>query len=321
MTILLVDPDPADRERIRGLLREEITEAMIDSDGTDLEDALARPDLRLVLIEQRLGPTTGLHVLERLRQQRPDVAAIMVTGHGDEETAVAGLKAGLRDYVPKHRLERLLPAVRQALAPQAPGVVAGLSPRGQRLEKVAHDLNNALTPIRLGADLLRRLRDEKARRTVIDSILTAVHRAVALLREVPEAAPAQEADPPGAGTREPVILLAEDEQGIRDLARDALESNGYRVLTAANGAEALALYEQHRERIAVVVVDLTMPVLDGFALMRTLRAINPSVLLLPASGLPPDPTTLHELGLRAFLLKPYTDHQLLDVLYALLGPA
>jgi DNA-binding response OmpR family regulator len=320
MTILLIDPDPSDRERIRELLREAFTEPVIESDGSDLEDALASPELRLVLLEQRLKGTTGLQVIERLRLERPEVGAIMVTGHGDEEIAVAGLKAGLLDYIPKHRLARLLPSVHQALASSQPELDPPL-PHGQHLDKIAHALNNALTPIRLGADLLRRVRDETARQTLIDSIVAGVHRCVALLRQVPEQADPAPPQPLHAVGEAPLILVAEDDRGIREAARTALESNGYRVLTAGNGAEALALHKQQRDSIAAVVVDLGMPVLDGLALIRALRAVDAAIPILTASGLPANPGMLQELGLRAFLLKPYTTHQLLDALRRVLMPS
>jgi DNA-binding response OmpR family regulator len=320
MTIFLVDPDPTDRQRVREMLRAAVPEALLEGDGSDLDDALTVPDLRLVLLEQRLAGTTGLQVLERLRRQRPEVGVIMVTRHGDEETAVTGLKTGLLDYIPKGRLERLLPAVRQALASPKPGLLHGLSPRGRRLDSVAHDLNNALTPIRLGADLLGRVRDEAARRTLADSIIAGVHRCVALLRGLPElgaAAPAEPVPPAGRGQ---LVLLAAEERGCRDLARTALESNGYRVLTAGNGAEVLALHEQHRRHIAAIILDLALPVLDGIALVRALRATDASVPILPACGVPPEQALLDELGLRAFLLEPYTGYRLLDALHGLLSP-
>ncbi|HYR28496.1 MAG TPA: response regulator [Thermoanaerobaculia bacterium] len=90
------------------------------------------------------------------------------------------------------------------------------------------------------------------------------------------------APPVVAGNGE-LILVIDDELAILDVTAATLESFGYRVLTAADGSEGLALYAQNSE-VAVVVTDMLMPVLDGPTTIRALRKLNPNVRVVGMSG-------------------------------------
>ena len=87
-------------------------------------------------------------------------------------------------------------------------------------------------------------------------------------------APDHEALPPrGQGE---LILVVDDEAAVREVMQRTLEKHGYRVLTAAEGAEALALFAQHRAEIKAVITDMMMPGMDGPTLVRALAAIGPA---------------------------------------------
>jgi CheY-like chemotaxis protein len=113
-----------------------------------------------------------------------------------------------------------------------------------------------------------------------------------------------------------LVLVVDDESGIRRVAQGALERFGYRVLAAANGAEAIGAYAQHRGEIAVVLTDMAMPVMDGPALIIALRAINPNVKIIGSSGLSSNGGIAKAVGagLTHFLPKPYTAETLLKML-------
>lgn len=117
-----------------------------------------------------------------------------------------------------------------------------------------------------------------------------------------------------------LILLVDDEQGIRDSASALLNKHGYQVITASDGAEGLALFTQHRQEIRVVLADIVMPIMDGVAFVRGLRRIAPDIKVIAASGLMDDPDQsgkvhdLDQLGVRRFLTKPFTAEDLLDAL-------
>ena len=117
------------------------------------------------------------------------------------------------------------------------------------------------------------------------------------------------------------VLLVDDEERIRTVARELLERYGYRVLLAANGAEAVGLYAQHCERIDIVLTDMAMPVMDGPSTIVALKAVNPNVKVIGSSGLASNGgiTKAAGAGLKYFVPKPYTAETLLKILARALG--
>jgi PAS domain S-box-containing protein len=109
------------------------------------------------------------------------------------------------------------------------------------------------------------------------------------------------------------VLVVDDEPGIRVVTSQALSAFGYEVRVAADGMEALAVYTQHGPEIALVLTDMTMPLMDGPALIQALRRINPSVRILAASGRgPADEFSAASQGRATrFLMKPFTAQELL----------
>jgi two-component system, cell cycle sensor histidine kinase and response regulator CckA len=102
-------------------------------------------------------------------------------------------------------------------------------------------------------------------------------------------------DVPTGGSRPPMrtlaegkgelILVVDDERHIREMTLTMLTRHGYRVILAADGAEAVALFAQRAAEIRLVITDLHMPNLDGAMLGRALRRINPATKLLVVSGM------------------------------------
>jgi len=76
-----------------------------------------------------------------------------------------------------------------------------------------------------------------------------------------------------------MVLLVDDERSIRHVARRALERNGYHVLEAADGIEALALYNTHRDNISLVVTDMSMPQMTGSELAGCLKNLDPELVI------------------------------------------
>jgi PAS domain S-box-containing protein len=116
------------------------------------------------------------------------------------------------------------------------------------------------------------------------------------------------------------ILLVDDEASIIAITTKTLQSFGYRVLTAGDGAEGVAMYAGNQDQIAVVLTDMTMPVMDGVAMIHALRRINPGVKVIAASGLNANGSANRTavLGVKHFLTKPYTAETLLRVLRSVL---
>jgi CheY-like chemotaxis protein len=81
-----------------------------------------------------------------------------------------------------------------------------------------------------------------------------------------------------------VVLVAEDEVIVRNLVRHVLEAEGHYVLAAADGAEALQLSRSYSGSIDLLITDVVMPRLDGFALVKQLLDERPNVRVLLMSG-------------------------------------
>ncbi len=117
-----------------------------------------------------------------------------------------------------------------------------------------------------------------------------------------------------------MVLVVDDETSILAVTRQTLQAFGYRVLTAHDGVDALVVYLEHKEEIAVVLTDISMPVMDGTALTRALLKINPTVKIIATSGLNPpgSVTETTEGGGERFLMKPYSAKKLLKAIRAIL---
>lgn len=117
-----------------------------------------------------------------------------------------------------------------------------------------------------------------------------------------------------------LILVVDDEESIRVITQATLETFGYQVLLASDGSSAIALYGSRHAEIAVVLTDMTMPMMDGEATIQVLRKIDPEVRIIAASGLPIGEAVASACGLeeKHFLPKPFTAETLLKALRRIL---
>lgn len=117
------------------------------------------------------------------------------------------------------------------------------------------------------------------------------------------------------------ILVVDDEDAVRKMTRRTLEAHGYHVVTATDGADALATYGRMATEINLVLTDVMMPVMDGRAVIRALREVDPSLPIIAASGLvePGELESTNELGATHFLHKPYTSQALLEAVHEALA--
>jgi len=134
-----------------------------------------------------------------------------------------------------------------------------------------------------------------------------------------EAAKTSDASPPPSGTE--TILLVEDEQALREMTREILESSGYRVLEGSEPEEALALARTHMGPIALALTDVVMPGMSGLDLAKRLRRLQPSTKVLYMSGYTDDAIGHHGLldEKTHFLQKPFTSERLLRKVRQVLG--
>jgi signal transduction histidine kinase/ActR/RegA family two-component response regulator len=123
---------------------------------------------------------------------------------------------------------------------------------------------------------------------------------------------------PAFGTE--TILLVDDEDSIRKLGKEMLRMAGYKVLTAANGREALETYRSNQDSIAIVLLDLMMPEMGGKQCLAELIKINPRAKVVIASGYSANGPTKDALasGAKGFVGKPYDIRQVLEVIRRIL---
>ena len=132
--------------------------------------------------------------------------------------------------------------------------------------------------------------------------------------------PREEPAPRGHGE---LILVVDDEENILQVTQTILEKHGYRVLSALDGTDALALFATQMQEVKVVLADVMMPVLDGISLARALRRMQPGIPVIACSGQWEEERErkLKEAGVTVFLRKPYSAEKLLITLHHVLAAA
>ncbi len=143
------------------------------------------------------------------------------------------------------------------------------------------------------------------------------------------ARPPAQADRPEAATskenligRGRTILVADDEPMVLSFACRILELSGFNFLTAVNGREAVEIFESRSSRISLVLLDLTMPVLDGWEALAEIRQIQADVPIILSSGYSEEQVAenMSSIEMTRFVQKPYLPSQLLEKIGALIEP-
>jgi len=105
-----------------------------------------------------------------------------------------------------------------------------------------------------------------------------------------------------------IILLIEDEADICRAFSDAMSEQRVRVITASSGEQGIVLYRLHKDEVTLVVLDLSLPGINGEDTYRVLRRMNPEVKVVVSSGYADDYVrkTFRGFKMVGFLQKPYT---------------
>ena len=122
------------------------------------------------------------------------------------------------------------------------------------------------------------------------------------------------------GTRQPTILIIENEVSNRILIERVLSTRGYRCISASNGQEALNILD--REYVDLILPDLSMPVLDGYRTTQLIRErpalANVPIVAVTAYALNDENEAAMQIGCNEYLTKPVKPRQLLEVVDRLL---
>ncbi|MEM7355856.1 MAG: response regulator, partial [Acidobacteriota bacterium] len=119
-----------------------------------------------------------------------------------------------------------------------------------------------------------------------------------------------------------IVLVVDDDEAVRHVARDMVEALGFDVLTANDGLEGLEMYRQHADQIGLVILDLAMPKMSGEEAFHAIREISPSARVILASGYDEGESTrlFAGQGLSGFIQKPYRMLKLREKIEDVLGP-
>ena len=103
------------------------------------------------------------------------------------------------------------------------------------------------------------------------------------------------------------ILVVDDESRIRKLLRDFFTAKGYQILEAEDGEKAIEVFEENRNKIKLILLDVMMPKLDGLSVLRKIRQeSNLPVIMLTARGEEQDELFGFELGVDEYISKPFS---------------
>jgi two-component system cell cycle sensor histidine kinase/response regulator CckA len=131
---------------------------------------------------------------------------------------------------------------------------------------------------------------------------------------------ARTANEQSSAKRRRCVLVADDEDQVRDLTIELLAANGFDAIAARHGGEALSLFNAHSDEIDAVLLDLSMPVMDGVMVLGEMQRQKPSVRVVLTSGYDDSESTLATEGSSSvsFLQKPYRAEKLISQLRALI---
>lgn len=202
------------------------------------------------------------------------------------------------------------------------------------LRTTANDLNNLLHVITESSNALGPVCGERPEgKRYFEFLQTSIQRAKEVTAQLAGrlgAAPAanEETGMPAAGGQrqqgagysienpdgdKELILIIDDEELLVDLVKQMLAHAGYRVVASVNCFDALKIFKDLKQEISLVILDYTMPIMDGWDVFTALREIRPDVAVMLSSGFAEQDKVRMMLsqGLRGFLPKPYTEEKLL----------
>lgn len=116
------------------------------------------------------------------------------------------------------------------------------------------------------------------------------------------------------------VLVVDDESRMRKLVKDFLMQKQYKVLEAQDGEEALTIFEQHKNKIDIILLDVMMPKLDGWSVLRQIRQTSHvPIIMLTARGEEQDELFGFELGVDEYIAKPFSPKILVARVEAILN--
>jgi len=298
---LVVSSEPIAAEISGELERGGFAPTLVRVDSEEpFEAALRSGSYDIAICDDGLPALGGPATLRRLKSARPDLPVIVVSSMFGESVAAAAMKAGADDFVARGFLARLAAAVDREVRSVSARQV---EPIGRFAHGAALDFEELLNGIVRNTEaLLAQVGSEDPLREHLEEISRSAERAAALARQLlalsgrPMAAPntnTKEPEPPAPAVEtsplpippgSETVLLVEEEVGVRGLCRKLLEANGYYVLDASGGDQAIELATRFPGPIDLLLTDVVMPGSDGPRVAERVRQIRPEARVLFLAG-------------------------------------
>ncbi len=337
--VLVVDDDYSSRLFLQKVLEKESYPTTLCSDGLEALEILNRQSFDLVITDLKMESVGGIELLEKIKFTDPQIAVIILTGHASIKTAIEALRLGASDYLIKPiNIEELRIRVRKALERQ--DLERRLTEAERRITYNAtittanHEINQPLTVILSGTDMIKM---ELERRGVSDAkifnyiqlIQKASHRIATILRKFREiSSPVIQKIPHGMQMielkvekkekkpEEQYILVIEDEENLREIIKDVLENESFKVILAASSQEGIELYKSQGDLIDLILLDFHLPDAPGSQVFEKLMEINPDTKIIITSGFEFDENIQKVLdqGASGYLSKPFDREQITSLI-------
>ncbi|MBN2364637.1 MAG: response regulator [Calditrichaeota bacterium] len=341
-TCLVVDDDYGARLLVQKILEKEGYHITLASGGHEALEYLKKDSCDLMISDLKMEGMDGIELLNKVKQSEPNLSVIILTGHASIQTAIEALRLGAVDYLTKPvNADELRIRVKKAIER------INLENRLTEIERqltynatvttANHEINQPLTVILSGVDMIKMEFDkkhigDKKILNYLNLIEKSSLRIANILRSFREiSTPVIQKIPHGMRmielrkgekykhASEKYILVIEDEEQIRILIRDMLESAGYHVILASNAHEGIEIYESQKNVIDLVLLDYYLPDSSGLQVFRKIREVDKNSHILLTSGFDIDDDIQKALdeGAIGFLSKPFNREQIVNFIQQL----
>jgi len=335
--ILAVDDDLASRLLLQKSLKNDSYLVTVCESGEKALQLIRKEKYDLVITDLIMEGIGGLDLLGEIKKIAPDLSLILLTGHASIETAIEAVRLGASDYLLKPiNVDELGFRVKKAL--EQIELQRKLKDAQRNLTYSAtiatanHEINQPLTVIISAIDMIRmEIEKMHLKNDRLDNYLELLTksslRIANLLRKLREiTSPKMQEIPYGVtmididvgdlGVKDRYVLVIEDEENLRQIIHEVLDSASYKVILAETAKEAIDLFRGDKDLIEAVILDFNLPDSDGLSVLRDLQKIDPNVKILLTSGFDVEDSITEALKLGAldFVRKPFNRRQILSAL-------
>jgi len=333
--VLIVDDDHSSRLFIQKIIEREGYQSNLFASGEDALKELKQKPYDLIITDLIMEQMDGIEVLKGAKRIDPHIAVIILTGHASIQTAIEALRLGASDYLAKPiNIDELRIRVKKALERQ------DLEKRLTEVERritfnatvttANHEINQPLTVILSGIDMLRmELKNKGIEDPKIMGYFSLIQksgqRIASILRRLREiSSPVIRTIPHGMQmvqlkideSKEKrgknFILVIEDEDHLRQIIKDILENEGFKVILSGTAKEGIEIFRNRKNIIQLVILDYYLPDSTGGEVFRQLKKLDSSVKVVITSGFEYDEKIQEVLnhGALGFLGKPFDRAQI-----------